>query len=82
VSVPVSPSRRVKSGERPVIRVVQTVYHGSYEGLPAALGEFHEWIEQSGLKWAPNIWECYVVTPDSEPKPSKWQTELNRVLLN
>jgi effector-binding domain-containing protein len=80
VSAPVSPSGRVEPGERPVTKVAQTVYHGPYEGLPGAWGEFHAWVEQSGHRWAPDIWECYVVHPDSDPDPANWRTQLNRPL--
>lgn len=80
VSAPIAPSGRVEPGRRPVTRVVQTVYHGPYEGLPEAWGKFHEWIEEKQLKWAPDIWECYVVHPDADPNPDNWRTELNRPL--
>jgi effector-binding domain-containing protein len=81
VSSRVSPRGRVEAGERPVTRVAQTVYHGPYEGLPEAWGKFHEWVKSSGHEWASDIWECYVVTPDSEPDPANWRTQLNRPLL-
>lgn len=86
VGVPVAraiaPAGRVEPGERPVSRVAQTVYHGPYEGLPDAWGEFHSWVEESGHRWAADIWECYVVHPDSDPDPANWRTELNRPLLD
>jgi effector-binding domain-containing protein len=82
VAGPISPAGRVENGERPVTRVIRTVYHGPYEGLPDAWREFHEWIESKKLKWAPDIWECYVVHPDSDPNPENWRTELNRPLQN
>ena len=80
VSKPVLPAGRVRPGERPATRVVQTLYHGPYEGLPEAWGAFHRWIEEKKLKWAPDIWEVYVVHPDTEPNPANWRTELNRPL--
>lgn len=82
VSAPISPEGRVEPGERPVTRVAQTVYHGPYEGLPDAWGKFHDWVEKSGHDWASDIWECYVVHPDSETDPGKWQTQLNRPLVD
>ncbi|MEX2122824.1 MAG: GyrI-like domain-containing protein [Woeseia sp.] len=82
VSAPVAPSGRVEPGKRPVTRVAQTVYHGPYDGLPGTWGKFHDWLENSGHKWAPDIWECYVVHPGSEPDPANWQTQLNRPLAD
>lgn len=84
VGVPVAraiaPAGRVAAGERPVTKVAQTVYHGPYEGLPGAWDAFHAWVKRSGLAWAPDIWECYVVHPDADPDPAHWRTELNRPL--
>ncbi len=40
VKKPVSPAGRVKPGELRAAKVARTVYHGSYEGLGAAWGEF------------------------------------------
>jgi effector-binding domain-containing protein len=82
VGEPVAPSGRVEAGERPDTRVAQTVHRGPYEGLPDAWHRFHAWLEERGHKWAPDIWEVYVVTPDSEPDAANWRTELNRPLLD
>ena len=29
---------------------------------------------------APDLWECYVAGPESNPDPATWRTELNRPL--
>jgi effector-binding domain-containing protein len=78
VSKPVSPAGRVKPGTLPAAMVARTVYRGPYEGLGPAWGEFSEWIKGEGLKPAENLWECYLVGPESGPDPSNWCTELNR----
>ena len=57
-----------------------TVYHGPYEGLPEAWGEFMDWIEKSGLSTAPDLYECYLTNPEENPDPATWRTELNRPL--
>lgn len=80
VARPITASGRVQPGERPAVKVARTVYQGPYEGLPDAWGQFQAWVEQSGLDWAPDIWECYLVGPESESDPSRWRTELNRPL--
>jgi len=56
------------------------VYHGPYEGLPAAWGEFMEWIAANGYKPAEDLWECYTAGPHTSPDPTTWRTELNRPL--
>jgi effector-binding domain-containing protein len=81
VAKPVSPVGRVKPGQLPATTVARTVYHGDYEGLGAAWGEFGAWIEANARKPGPNLWEYYVAGPESNPDPASWRTELNRPLI-
>jgi effector-binding domain-containing protein len=80
VATPVAPTGRVRPGELPARRVVRTVYHGPYEGLGAAWGEFGSWIEENGLPTGPDFWERYLAGPESSADPADWRTELNRSL--
>lgn len=82
VAEPLEPSGRVEPGELSAMKVARTTYHGPYEGLPDAWGEFHQWIEGEDLPWRPDIVERYIVTPDGEPDPTKWRTELVRPLVD
>jgi effector-binding domain-containing protein len=81
VAEPVSPAGRVKPGQLPATRVAQTVYHGPYEGLGAAWGQFSAWIAANGYTPGPDLWECYVAGPESGSDSAKWRTELNRPLI-
>ncbi|GAB3255941.1 GyrI-like domain-containing protein [Chitinimonas naiadis] len=81
VAAAVQPTGRVKGSELRAATVARTVYHGAYEGLGPAWGEFEAWITINGHKSAPDLWECYVVGPESSPEPANWRTELNRPLL-
>jgi effector-binding domain-containing protein len=81
VAAKVFATGRVKAYELPASRVVRTIYHGSYEGLGAAWAELDAWIKSQGLKPAQDLWECYLVGPESGPDPSTWRTELSRPLL-
>lgn len=80
VDDPVAETGRVETGELPAAKVARTVYHGSYEGLPAAWGAFDAWMNEQQLAGAPDLWESYVVGPDSTADPDDWRTELNRPL--
>ncbi len=80
VSAPVKAAGRVRPGERPAMRVARTVHHGPYEGLPAAWGDFMDWIETHGHTQAPDLYECYLTNPEEHPDPATWRTELNRPL--
>ncbi len=81
VTVPVAAAGRMKPGQLPATRVARTVYHGAYEGLGAAWGEFDAWIAAKGHTPGTDLWECYVVGPESSPDPVNWRTELNRPLI-
>lgn len=80
VTAPISAAGRVTAGQLPAATVARTVYHGDYEGLGPAWGEFDAWIAAEGHTPGPDLWECYVKGPESDPDPSTWRTELNRPL--
>jgi effector-binding domain-containing protein len=81
VAVPVQPVGRVVPGMLPATRVARTVYHGGYEGLGSAWGEFGAWIATQGLIPAEDLWECYITGPESSPDSSTWRTEFNRPVV-
>lgn len=81
VTAPVTAAGRVQPGQLRAATVARTVYQGPYEGLGDAWGEFMKWIEAEGHTPAPDLWEVYVVGPESSPDPAAWRTELNRPLI-
>jgi effector-binding domain-containing protein len=82
VAAHVWPVGRVKSKDIPALNVVTTVYHGGYENLGKAWGEFHGWLEKSGLSIAEDFYECYVVGPESGPDSSQYRTQFSIPLKN
>ncbi len=80
VTAPVAPAGRVLPGELPAATVARAVYHGEFEGLPGAWGEFEGWIRARGHTPRPDLWERYLVGPESTSDPAGWRTELNRPL--
>ena len=82
VTVEVLPVGRVTAGMLPAAQVARTIYRGGYEGLGATWGELGSWIVASGYTAAPDLWECYVVGPESSSHPADWQTQLNRPLVS
>ena len=80
VNAPVAAAGRVKAGQLPAATVARTVYHGDYEGLGSAWGEFGDWITANGHTPGLDLWECYIAGPESNPDPATWRTELNRPL--
>jgi effector-binding domain-containing protein len=85
ISVPVNKAvtamGRVQPGELPARRVARTIYHGNYEGLGEAWGEFIDWIEAYGHQRAADLWECYTYGPESTSDETAYRTELNQPLL-
>jgi effector-binding domain-containing protein len=82
VATPISAVGRVTASQLPAATVARTVYHGDYEGLGDAWGEFGAWIDAEGHTAGPNLWECFVAGPESSPDPAAWRTELNRPLVS
>ena len=82
VAAPVKAAGRVTPGELPAAKVARTVYHGPYQGLPGAWGEFVTWMKANGHELAEDLWEVYQVGPQSSPDAANWRTELNRPLKN
>ena len=78
---PVAPAGRVYASQWPAQRVAHTTYHGPYEGLPGAWGEFTDWMDTNGLTRAEDLWEHYVSGPQASPDSSQWRTELYRPLI-
>jgi effector-binding domain-containing protein len=85
VSRRVSPTGRVKGGRLPASKVVRTVYHGGYEGLPQAWAQFNEQakrlVEGAGLEVCDSLWQVYLVGPADNSDPNAWRTELNVPLV-
>lgn len=82
VSSPVVAAGRVKPSQLPAMKVARTVYHGPYEGLGDAWGEFLDWIAANGHTPAPDLYECYVTGPESSPDPANWRTEFTKPLTD
>jgi effector-binding domain-containing protein len=82
VSAPVVAAGRVRPSQWPAMKVARTVYQGPYEGLGDAWGEFLEWVGANGHTSAPDLYEGYVVGPESNPDPANWRTELTKPLIS
>jgi effector-binding domain-containing protein len=76
----VKPEGRVETGELSAATVARTVYRGGYDGLGDGWGEFQAWVEAHNYKTRDDLWERYIVGPDSTKDVSEWRTELNRPL--
>jgi effector-binding domain-containing protein len=82
VASPIQPAGRVQPGQWPSMKVVRTVYHGGYDALGEAWGEFIGWIEEQSIRTADDLWEVYLVGPDAPDDASTYCMQLNRQLLS
>jgi len=82
LSAPLKPTGRVQASELPAAKVIRSVYTGPYEGLGDAWGEFMDMIAAEGHSLTPNLWECYLTNPETQPDSNTWRTELNRPLAS
>jgi effector-binding domain-containing protein len=81
VKTEVKPAGRVRPGKMPAAKAAVTVYHGPYEGLGEAWGEFLAWIKAEGLNPAADLWEVYTAGPESGPDSAQWRTDLYKPLM-
>ena len=81
VSAPVAAVGRVRPWTRPALDVVRSVYQGPYEGLGNAWQAFDEWIAANGVQTASDVYERYLVGPESTPDATQYRTELSRPLV-
>ena len=72
---------RVTPGRSPGGRIARAIHQGGYEGLGAAWSALRRWMEENGLRRAPDLWEVYRVGPETSPDPANWRTELNQPVL-
>ena len=80
VNQPVTAANRVKPSTLPACQIAQTVYHGSYEGLGEAWGEFKAWIEAKEYPQRDDLWESYLAGPETSPDSNTWRTALYQPL--
>lgn len=81
VSAPLTAVGRVRPGLWPAMMVARTIHRGGYEGLASAWGEFHTWMADNGYTPAGDLWERYLLGPESSDNPDDWRTELNQPVL-
>lgn len=85
VSAPIAAAGRVVCAVLPAVRVARTIHHGPYDGadgLGAAWSEFSAWIAANGHLACADLYESYLVGPESHSGPAQWRTELSRPLLD
>ena len=76
VTQPVTPAPGVVIETLPGGPAIEAIHTGPYDTLTETYAELTDWISAQNLDLAPDKWEEYVVGPDTEPDPAKWQTRI------
>ena len=65
---------------QPPQKIITTVYTGPFQGLPSAWGVFQQHILAKKYRYAEDFREVYLTNPDEITDPTRYQTELIRIL--
>lgn len=76
VAEPLSPTPAAVLQSLPGGPAIVAVHSGPYDTLGQTYAELTEWMTEQNLKPAGDMWEEYLVGPDSEANPAKWQTRI------
>lgn len=60
---------------------VEVVHRGRYETLGDSYAVLSTWVAEHGAEAATEMWEEYLVGPDSEQPPEAWETRIVQPLL-
>ena len=72
----VSATRAVEVVHLPSGPAVETFHVGPYETMTETYAAVTDWIAEQKLTVAGDMWEEYLVGPDSEPDPANWRTRI------
>lgn len=76
VSRPLTPASGLVAETLPSRSIAQTIHTGPYDTLHQTYQELSGWFAAEGLTPSDEAWEEYLVGPDSEPDPTRWQTRI------
>lgn len=76
VATPIEPVDGVRPSTLPAGPVVETVHVGSYETMEPAYGALACWVHEHDGELAGAAWEVYLTSPDAQPDPGTWRTEV------
>ncbi|HEX6872204.1 MAG TPA: GyrI-like domain-containing protein [Micromonosporaceae bacterium] len=76
VSEPIAGEGRVVASTLPGGLVAMTTYHGPYDRIESAYAALSAWAAEHGYEPSGPHWEVYYTSPQEEPDPSRWRTDL------
>jgi effector-binding domain-containing protein len=76
VAQPVTPTPAVVVETLPGGPAIEAIHTGSYDTLSETYAELGTWITDQKLTPASDMWEEYLIGPNIEQDPAKWQTRI------
>ncbi|MGW5718594.1 GyrI-like domain-containing protein [Amycolatopsis sp. NPDC003865] len=76
VATAIAPARGVHPSTLPGGPVVETVHAGSYDVIEPAYGALACWVHEHDGELAGAAWEVYLTSPEAQPDPGAWRTEV------
>lgn len=73
---PANPEGGVVLETLPGGATVEAVHTGPYDTLSATYGELSDWFTEQCMETPLEMWEEYLVGPETEPDPQRWQTRI------
>ncbi len=77
VSAPFEGDADVQGGTLPAGPAAVATYYGPYDGIGPAYEAIQAWCTEHGHEVAGPPWESYFTSPDQEPNPAKWRTDIH-----
>jgi len=76
VVTPIEPVDGVRPSILPAGPVVETVHVGPYDTMEPAYGALASWVHEHDGELAGAAWEVYLTSPEAQPDPGTWRTEV------
>ncbi len=55
---------------------IETIHTGSYDSMTGTYNDLMTWLEEQHIAVPEDMWEEYLIGPDTEADPATWQTRI------
>jgi len=76
ISQPITPANGTVVATLPGGPAIETIHTGIYDSMTGTYDELMAWLEEQHIAVPEDMWEEYLVGPDTEAEPAKWQTRI------
>lgn len=76
ISQPITPANGTVVATLPGGPAIETIHTGTYDSMASTYSELMAWLKGQHIELPEDLWEEYLVGPDTEADPTKWQTRI------